>query len=94
MLSTQHLIVALAESSSVQAQIIRNALGELGITRMEVFETGEDLLDYISQYKPDVVMSAFHLPDMTAGEMIFHMRGHLELRDIPSSWFPAKPIRS
>ncbi|NWK79995.1 response regulator [Aquitalea sp. LB_tupeE] len=83
MLSTQHLIVALAESSSVQAQIIRNALGEMGITRMEVFETGADLLDYISQYKPDVVMSAFHLPDMTAGEMIFRMRGHLELRDIP-----------
>ncbi|BBF85640.1 chemotaxis regulator [Aquitalea magnusonii] len=83
MLSTQHLIVALAESSSVQAQIIRQALSELGISRMEVFETGEALLDYIGKYKPDVVMSAFHLPDMTAGQMIFQMRGHPELRDLP-----------
>lgn len=83
MLAIQHLIVALAESSSVQAQIIRNALAELGVTRMEVFETGTALLEHINKYKPDVVMSAFHLPDMTAGDMIFRMRGHTELRDLP-----------
>ncbi|MBV8679932.1 MAG: response regulator [Aquitalea sp.] len=83
MLSIQHLIVALAESSSVQTQIIRNALDELGIKRIEVFEQGEALLEYIARYKPDVVMSAYHLPDMTAGEMIFRMRGHVDLRDIP-----------
>ncbi len=83
MLAVQHLIVALAETSSVQAQIIRNELNQLGITRVEVFETGEDLLSHISKYKPDVVMSAFHLPDMTAGQMIFQMRGKPELRDLP-----------
>jgi len=83
MLDIQHMIVALAESSSVQAQIIRSALSEIGISRLEVFETGEALLKHIGQYKPDVVMSAFHLPDMTGGQMIFQMRGSMELRDIP-----------
>lgn len=79
----QHLTIALAEPSQLQAQIIRHALSELGIRNVDVFHSGQTLLQHLQQHAPDVVISALYLPDMTGTELVYALRAQPAHLDRP-----------
>lgn len=84
MLEVQHLIIGLVEPSRVQARIIQKVLESFGITRLEVFTTGQAALSYLRQQQaPDLIISALYLPDMTGTDLVYQMRDDENLRDLP-----------
>lgn len=58
----------------MQSHIIVSALNGLGINKLQVFDSGQALLQYTQQHPPAVVISTMHLPDMTGGELVVAMR--------------------
>ncbi|NHR06627.1 response regulator [Chromobacterium haemolyticum] len=83
MLEVQHLIISLAEPSHVQAQIISKALGEMGISKVETHPNGESLLSRARESRPDLVISAYYLPDMTGQQLLQQMRESADLSGMP-----------
>lgn len=83
MLELEHLIICLVEPSAVQAQIIRRALAEFGISQIDVCKTGAEALATLMTAPPDVVISALYLPDMTGTDLVYRMRHEDNLMDIP-----------
>lgn len=64
------LSILLVEPSSTQRKIIVSHLQKAGVYNIEGFASGSEALKIITQYPPDLVISALHLPDMTADELI------------------------
>jgi serine/threonine protein kinase len=61
--------VLLVEPSSAQAGVIRSFLESLGCKQIQRLITGTEVLLGINRIKPDVVLSAMHLDDMTGLEL-------------------------
>jgi len=78
----EQLVVVLVEPSSTQSHIIREYLTISAIQHLECVESGRVALQAIENYKPDLVISAMYLPDMTGVELIEAMRSSAGLRDI------------
>jgi two-component system, chemotaxis family, chemotaxis protein CheY len=78
----EQLIVVLVEPSSTQRHIIREFLTVSAIQHMDCVESGRSALQTMARRKPDLVISAMHLPDMTGVELIETMRSQENLRDI------------
>ncbi|MEJ8674226.1 response regulator [Chromobacterium amazonense] len=83
MLALEELLITLAEPSPVQAQIITKALEELGARQVEVHTTGEELINQARERRPNLVISAYHLPDMTGSDLVQTLRGSSDLYDLP-----------
>ena len=73
------LFVLLVEPSSAQAKFISKALQEAGLAHNDVVADGNSALQFIMTHQPDLVISAMHLPDMTATELIQSLREDNEL---------------
>lgn len=69
-LNASDLSILLVEPSSMQLKLIMRHLQEEGIEKIDGVASGEDALQHISQYPPDLVISAMYLPDMTANQLI------------------------
>lgn len=76
------LHVYLVEPSAVQAKIIAGALHRLGVGRVDVFETGAAVLAAMRGRRPDVVVSALYLPDLTGTDLVHAMREDAALADL------------
>ena len=75
MIELQNLYICLVEPSSVQANIIANELGEIGISQIGRVTNGAEAISALEENSvPDVVMSALYLPDMTGTDLIFAIR--------------------
>ncbi|UTH73848.1 response regulator [Chromobacterium sp. IIBBL 290-4] len=83
MLELPQLLISLAEPSSVQAQIIIKSLEALGATQVQQHAAGNDLLEHARQRRPDLVISAYYLPDMTGSELVEALRNSSDLYDLP-----------
>jgi two-component system chemotaxis response regulator CheY len=68
------LSIFLVEPSATQRKIIVSHLKKAGVYNIEGFASGSDALKTIRQYPPDLVISALHLPDMTADKLILLTR--------------------
>ncbi|GAB2180985.1 response regulator [Denitratisoma sp. agr-D3] len=77
-----HLDVLLAEPSAMQARVIAHACQELGILRLRTVDGGKAALTAMAEVKPDVVISALYLPDMSGTELIQTMRDQPELENV------------
>ena len=77
------LSISIVEPSSTQWKIIENIFHQLGVTRIDRFESAKEALQDMRNYEPDVAISTMHLPDMTATQMIQQMRTDSELEHIP-----------
>ena len=75
------LFVLLVEPSAAQAKFISKALLQAGLAHNDVVADGTAALQHIMTYRPDLVISAMHLPDMTATELIQSVRYDNELGD-------------
>ncbi len=82
-LSITDLAITIVEPSSTQWRFIQKQLEEIGVTSADCFKTGQEALDDMRQFQPDLVISAMHLSDMTGSELVHTMRNDTELEAIP-----------
>ena len=82
-LQISDLAISIVEPSSTQARVIRQQLHDIGVTRVDHFKQGGAALGDMRKYRPDLIVSAMHLPDMTGNELIQAMRADDELEGIP-----------
>ncbi len=82
-LAISELAITFVEPSSVQAQIIRGHMQGLNVQTTQHFKTGKEALQSVKQYKPDLMVSAMYLEDMTGAELVQQLRKDPELEDLP-----------
>jgi two-component system chemotaxis response regulator CheY len=82
-LNISDLFVMLVEPSQTQGRIISNSLEEAGVQNPVHKKDGKSALAEMPEEKPDLVISAMHLPDMTGTELVQAMRQRPDLADIP-----------
>ncbi|MEN2425279.1 response regulator [Chromobacterium vaccinii] len=83
MLALEQLLISLAEPSQVQAQIITKALAAMGAAQIEVHPSGRELIEQARQRRPNLIISAYHLPDITGAELVRELRESDDLYDVP-----------
>jgi serine/threonine protein kinase/DNA-binding response OmpR family regulator len=74
--------VLLAEPSRAQAAIIRKYLGEIGFQEVSTAPSGQKALEILRGARPQVLLSAMHLPDMTGIQLA---------RKIQADWPESRP---
>ncbi len=77
------LRVFLIEPSASLAKFIAAQLDELGIAIVQTFSNGGDALQAMRDSRPDVVVSALYLPDMSGTDLVGTMRREPELEHLP-----------
>lgn len=77
-----HLDALLVEPSAMQAKIIANAFQEVGVTRLRTVESGAAALAAMGAARPDVVISALYLPDMSGTDLVQAMHGDPALEGV------------
>ena len=68
------LSVFVIEPSTAQSHFIESQLKNIGVKFTTVFKDGVSALKAMQENRPDVTISAMHLPDMTGGELVARMR--------------------
>jgi two-component system chemotaxis response regulator CheY len=68
------LSILLVEPSATQLKIILQQFELAGIQSIDGATSGEEALDFINKYPPDLVVSAMYLPDMTATDLLTTIR--------------------
>lgn len=76
------LFVLLVEPSSTQKKIIANYLKEIGIEHIEYSNNGNEALQSMLNHKPDLVICAMYLSDMTGHDLVIQMRHDEEFKEI------------
>jgi two-component system chemotaxis response regulator CheY len=66
--------VLLVEPSRTQAVIVRKYLQELGVAEVQAGPAGAKALESIRAQRPDLVLSAMHLADITGVELARRLR--------------------
>lgn len=82
-LTTSDLSILLIEPSKTQLKVITNHLTSEGINNIEGQNSGNDALQSLSCYKPDLIISSMYLPDMTATSLLKQIKLSDDLKDIP-----------
>ncbi|MDR2881925.1 MAG: response regulator [Azoarcus sp.] len=77
------LKIYLVEPSSMQAQLVVHMLEKLGVRQIRSFDKANEALSEMRDSPPDVVISAFYLPDMAGTELVCAMRTNSSLEWIP-----------
>jgi two-component system chemotaxis response regulator CheY len=77
------LSILLVEPSKTQLKVIQNHLVSEGIANIETANSGTDVIESLSKFKPDLIISSLYLPDMTATELIVKLKLTENLKDIP-----------
>lgn len=75
------LDVFLVEPSHTQRIIITQHLQAAGIEAVTCISTGGEMLKYLKQAKPDLIISSMYLPDMTGVDLIHEIRKDSESYD-------------
>ncbi len=82
-LAISELAITFVEPSSVQGQIIQGHLRDLNVQKTQHVKTGAEALASLADYRPDLVVSAMYLPDMTGAELVTQLRQDAQLEDLP-----------
>lgn len=76
------LYVLLVEPSTTQQRIVRDWLEDFGVEHLTSRQDGHSAMSHMQGQRPDVVISAMHLADMTGTELAQAMREEDRLQDI------------
>lgn len=68
------LAVLMVDPSTVQLHIIQRMLGACGVCIVREAHSGAQALEELARERPDVVLSAFYLGDMTGADLLVRMR--------------------
>ncbi|HHJ39087.1 MAG: two-component system response regulator [Methylothermaceae bacteria B42] len=82
-LAIEDLALLLVEPSTSQAKIILNRLHEQGVDKVEISRSGQETLQLLSSFVPDLVISSMYLPDMTAVQLLTKIRNDPSLHQLP-----------
>jgi len=82
-LAIEDLALLLIEPSNTQAKIIQDRLHQQDVGKIEVTHSGQEALDRLSRYIPDLIVSSMYLPDMTAVELLTALRLNPEFNELP-----------
>ncbi len=82
-LEISDLAILLVEPSDTQLKMIKKHLNEDGVGQVSGASSGEQALQDMRKYEPDLVISSMYLPDMTAIDLVTTMRSDEELDHIP-----------
>ncbi|NOZ54058.1 MAG: response regulator [Gammaproteobacteria bacterium] len=77
------LLVLLVEPSTAQQKIISGYLSELGVVQIQFSQKGDEALEKLASSKPDLLISAMHLEDMTGTDLALKVRIGDNNRDVP-----------
>jgi len=77
------LAILLIEPSTVQLKVILQHLKSEGISRIEGAASGTAALENLKHHRPDLIISSLYLPDMTAIELVEHIKHDETLQHIP-----------
>ena len=72
--SFQDLDVLIVEPSTMQQRAVREALGKLGVTRVQVADSGAAALAAMREVPPALAVGAMYLSDMSGVELLVAMR--------------------
>lgn len=75
--------ILLVEPSSMQAKVVVKSFRELGLERVRIAETGSAALAMMQDVRPEVVVSALYLPDMSGMDLVLAMREQEDMVGIP-----------
>ncbi len=82
-ITIDQLIVLLVEPSSTQQRIIAQHLHDLGVREIDYSFSAKEALSRLHLNKPDLVISAMHLPDMTGSDLLQTIRDGDTCADTP-----------
>jgi two-component system chemotaxis response regulator CheY len=82
-ISLLDLATLVVEPSSMQGKLLSAELAKAGIAKVSVVQSGADALEHLRRSPVSLVVSAFHLPDMTGAELIGALRADAALAAIP-----------
>lgn len=68
------LAILLIEPSNTQLKVILQHLRNEGISNIEGVGSGNEALAGLQNYRPDLIISSFYLPDMTAIELVEQLK--------------------
>lgn len=76
------LFVMVVEPSRMQQRVIKERLAAFGIESIRCCSFAQEALDQIREDTPDLIVSAFHLADMTGAEFLGTLRADAALSDV------------
>lgn len=79
----EDLSILLVEPSHTQRRIIVQHFQEVGLHKIDGVANGQEALDLIASYPPDLVVSAMYFDDMTGTDLILALRATENGRDLP-----------
>ncbi|WP_455204937.1 response regulator [Kaarinaea lacus] len=82
-LTIDQIYVLLVEPSKAQQRIIDTYLSHMGVVNKQWVQNATQALAVMHKGKPDLVISAMHLEDMTGTELVQTMRMEPQLQDVP-----------
>ncbi|HEX4909240.1 MAG TPA: response regulator [Permianibacter sp.] len=77
------LSLLLVEPSQTQQKILLQHLRDASVRQIEVAASGAEALAALGRQLPDVVISTFYLPDMTAAELLLTIRQQPAWQNLP-----------
>jgi len=96
----KELMILLVEPSSAQSKIIVKQFQELGINKFDLTNTGAQALQILERSRPDLMISAMYLPDMTGADLVRTIREDLDNKDLvfmlistETNFYQLEPIR-
>lgn len=98
--SLSDLMALIVEPSAMQARYIAGQLARLGIENVHVAGGGASALAGMHDARPDVVISAMYLPDMSGADLVQQMRAEPDLAEVAfllvsseTRWHLLDPVR-
>lgn len=82
-LSLHDLVTLVVEPSAMQSKLLLAELAKAGIARACAVASGAQALAHLRNNPTSLVVSAFHLPDMSGAELIAAMRSDFAFAEIP-----------
>jgi len=82
-ISVSDLSIFLVEPSSTQQRIIISFLEEFGISDITSFDSARNALNELTSFKPDLIISALYMEDMSGTDLVQNLRKANETMDIP-----------
>ena len=82
-IAIRDLAITLVEPSAMQGQFIARHLRDLEVQEPQLVQSGSEALASLRRFRPDLVISAMYLPDMTGAELVEAMRRDPALEAVP-----------
>ena len=79
----EDLRILLVEPSATQYHVIKGYLEDFGVRNIAREKSGGDALASSQRSRPDLVISAMYLPDMTGTDLVYKIREIGALMDLP-----------